>query len=522
MRCSYLFSEIYKDIKLLKKIIKKENPKEIIFGYYTNHFENNFLLEDNDNSIYWITKEIIKNKKIKLINLNFKEKIIQKRDKLFSRLLSKIQNKLLFSLKLSKNKKVLLIGSRNQFSNIIASLRAMNYTTIRGGSDSGLSLLKNGGDYYITFRYFINKVIKKNLFRAKILLNEYYKQLRAKKDFKKSFIYDKINYWKIFEQKLKFLYKKEFLNVIKNVEIINFLYNKNYFDLIVVSNDINTFEKTLVIATKNLNKKSLVIQHGATTHPVSFLPLKADYICAWGKLSKAWLMQQGKINKNRIMATGCSRFDSYFSPCKLTKKEVYKSFNIPEKKKIILYAPPFHHRYGHFPNFQLNIDEISEVYKEIFSNMKNLKDYHLLIKLHPSDKLVKLPKQVAKEIKFEDYSMIQDFDIHSLLNAAEMVITSWSTVGYEAMLLNKPVIVLDLTKDRRSENGNYVKYNAAIGVYKKSILYKVINKISQENKFKDNLIKNAKIFLKKSLHKLDGKSSDRIAMSIKDIINKRS
>ena len=520
IRCSYLFSEIYKNIRLLKNIINKEKPKEISTCYYKNFIPQNFLIENNDNSIYEIIKEIIKNKGIKLIPIGIKNSQIKKKKKndYLKKILSKLQNNLLIRLKSNKKKKVLLIGSANQFSSIISELKRMDYITIRGGDNFGLSLLNNRGDYYITFKYFNTRKINKRLSIAKKILNKYYKEVKLRDKFRSKFIYGGVDYWNVFKVKLRFLYKDEFLNTIKNIEIINLLSNRGYFDLIAVSTDINTFEKTLVIATKNVNKQSIVIQHGATTHPVSFLPLTADYIAVWGDTSKNWLEKEGKINEKRIIVTGCGKFDSYFSRYKKNKEKVYNFFKISKNKKIILYAPAFHYRYGQFPNFQLNIPQITEIYKEMFKSIEKLMGFHLIIKLHHSDRLIDLPIKIAKEMNFRKYSIIQSYDLHSLINASEMVITSWSTVGYEAMLLKKPVIVIDFTLDRRSDSGNYVKYNAAIGVYKKSILSKTINKISQDNKFKDELITKSQIFLKRSLHKMDGKSSHRIAKAIDNII----
>src|SRR3989344_7001974 len=44
VRVSYLFSEIYKYVRLLKSIIKKENPNKIILAHYKNYVGGNIIL----------------------------------------------------------------------------------------------------------------------------------------------------------------------------------------------------------------------------------------------------------------------------------------------------------------------------------------------------------------------------------------------------------------------------------------------------------------------------------------------
>ena len=42
-------------------------------------------------------------------------------------------------------------------------------------------------------------------------------------------------------------------------------------------------------------------------------------------------------------------------------------------------------------------------------------------------------------------SIIEDVDGVALLSCADVLITDWSTIGFEAALLNKPILIVNLT-----------------------------------------------------------------------------
>ena len=125
----------------------------------------------------------------------------------------------------------------------------------------------------------------------------------------------------------------------------------------------------------------------------------------------------------------------------LTKAELYKELRIAEGKKIILFPLQI--------EADTNIIMYSPHFKtmpEIIMQMQNLlerefADYVLVVKPHPEDK----DRMAEFGDIFSDQSrLVSDVNLHSLIQAADVVLTINSNVGLEALTYYKPVIVLGM------------------------------------------------------------------------------
>ena len=70
-------------------------------------------------------------------------------------------------------------------------------------------------------------------------------------------------------------------------------------------------------------------------------------------------------------------------------------------------------------------------------------DWHLIVKPHGS-----VPKETVYSklpASSNSMSIIEDVDGVALLSCADVLITDWSTIGFEAALLNKPILIVNLT-----------------------------------------------------------------------------
>ena len=80
-----------------------------------------------------------------------------------------------------------------------------------------------------------------------------------------------------------------------------------------------------------------------------------------------------------------------------------------------------------------------------------------------------------------------------LQNCEFLITTNNSTIALEAMMLNKPVISLQTESLALTEN--VVKYNAVLSVSHKEDIKKSIEILFNDEKFREELLKNARNFL---------------------------
>jgi len=139
---------------------------------------------------------------------------------------------------------------------------------------------------------------------------------------------------------------------------------------------------------------------------------------------------------SKVKALGVARTDVFFDRDFVRKKrdEVRLKYNIPEDKKIILWAPTFR---GDSLNRSYN--EITIDLEKMYNTLND--DYVLLIKLHPH--LIKgfnartFAPEYMKGFAIKPHP---SYPIEKLLCAADIVISDYSSLIFEYAILERPMI----------------------------------------------------------------------------------
>ena len=538
-RTVFYFSRVIKTFQTILNIIEKEKPTEFL------SFENTDLYIKEFNHIL---KYICHLKKItfNIIPLEVKSKgfNIQKSNqkKIMKNFLKTLISfrpvmigikyllSLLYQLRSikaygywSKKKKILIytdykekalnieLSKDNQFQVYLLKFKPTfkdiinNIKSILGSPLSGLSIYLN---YYKS---------KKLLKEENLLIKEYvnkWKRLFKEVSNSESFTYKNYNIWPIVKTFILSNIFLKFQVYIKNISRIHRLLKKERINFLIFHTDVTEVSKIFALVANQLNIPSMVIQHGITGHHIGFLPLSANIIAVWGKISKEFLEKQN-LNSDRIIITGSSRYDKYICLKKnenLKKKKknyVYSQFGIDKNKKLIVFTT----NHGDFnirlASSSLNQKEVMEMFDCVFKVFNDMKNSFLIIKLHPSDPNMHIPKKLINNLKIENAIVLKNFNTKNLITASDCIITKYSTTGLEAILLEKPIIVLNLSGSK--EIIPYSKYNVAYRATNYRELIECINNAIKNPK----PIGNYEYFLRDYLYLQDGLSTERIVKFIK-------
>lgn len=134
------------------------------------------------------------------------------------------------------------------------------------------------------------------------------------------------------------------------------------------------------------------------------------------------------IDIHKIQALGCPRTDCFFDKewIRATKEKVYVRYPECRDREVILYAPTFRDidrdRSSFFP--ELDFERLS---KEL------LPEQIFIVCPHP----VMTKRIVGRE--FHNIREIRDFSTNELMFISDMLITDYSSVIFEYVLLNKPI-----------------------------------------------------------------------------------
>lgn len=373
--------------------------------------------------------------------------------------------------------------------------------------DSKEFLYKNNLPY-IFFGDFLNKKDKKIIWKKKKELIKEWKKIKGSG----KLFYKGVNLWKAVESEIEYRfftrapwtmhYIKASQKLLKNVSII------------INEGDLSPRCRSLVEVGKKYKIPSLFLQEGARIikdSPRGFYPLISDKIAGWGQSIKEYLEDLG-IEKERIVITGCSKFDSYLKK-KPIDQNIYSVLKMKKNQKFFILASLGPPEWGYFIN-----KEKEKIIRETSRIMKYFPGVKLVIKLHPRESWEDV-KRIVNDLKEEEKKrirIIRDFKAEELIRASELVINVRSTIGVEALLLGKPVIQMDIFNHWPMIK-EYSKFNASIIVKNKEQLINAIKKVLAKDYLKE-YEKSREKFMKWYLYKMDGRASERIINLIEDMI----
>jgi len=168
------------------------------------------------------------------------------------------------------------------------------------------------------------------------------------------------------------------------------------------------------------------------------------------------------ISLDKVHDTGFLRTDSFFEQeyIKKTKEELYQKYPYLKKKKVILFAPTY--RGTPYRNIEeggayYDFDKID--FEKIYKELKD--EYVFIFKWHPAlynnilNKQVKVPSLEQYKDFYYDFSEYRD--INELLFITDILVTDYSSVIFDYVLLDKPIVYFTYDLEEY-ENGRGLYY----------------------------------------------------------------
>lgn len=205
-----------------------------------------------------------------------------------------------------------------------------------------------------------------------------------------------------------------------------------------------------------------------------------------------------------VIATGIPRTDIFMDSdyAKRVKEEFYAKRPHLKDKKIILYAPTFRgsgQMGAYFPTKSFNPNKLYEKIGD---------EYALIIKLHP---FCKERYKIKDEYKDYIIDLSDEDELNDLLFVTDLLITDYSSVIFEASLLDIPMLFYSYdVQTYISSRDFYYDYEGfvpgKIVLTEKDLLKSIINKDFDYNK--------VDAFKHKFFDNIDGNSSQRVADAV--------
>lgn len=245
----------------------------------------------------------------------------------------------------------------------------------------------------------------------------------------------------------------------------------------------------------------------ATERPVVSHAKEWDYYIANDENDEKTIRSATGYN-GKIEILGMAAVDTVINNCndEQKKQNVLKHLNINNSKKNVLYAPTFR-------DYDLDKNIINIPIKEL----SKLKDYNIIIRLHPLVR-TKIDKSLFNLDNFINGCNYPD--VSDILAITDILITDYSSVFYEYMPKNSPIIFYPYDYDKyvALRGGFYVDYKKELPgpiCYTEKELLNVIKKIDE---IYPQYIEKRRKFNKKYNNLSDGKASERL---VNNLINNK-
>ncbi len=393
----------------------------------------------------------------------------------------------------NKGKVLFLIYTHSHINTsipIIKMLKEKALVVKRDGFTNNVAKeLKQRNIAYNDIEGYFTKESSRNIRKARKPLKNRYKELLKTGEFDK--------------QNLGYLFLIYFPEMIRHIEIINNMLSFEKPKLFVVLNEKTTLGDIAVALAKQRGIKTMCIQHGAMGYVSGFVPVAVDKIAVWGNSAKRALIHES-VPKEKIVITGAPQFDNLTGFNAKMEEDIKKEINLDPSKKYILFTTQT------FPY-------VEEAVRCVCKAVKSIPSLQLVIKTHPSEYSTKKYERIIKESRVR--GILTKKYLHPLMKGCSAMLTVASTTGFEALIMGKPLIIINLSG--KPDVLPYAESGAAIGVYKPKDIKPAIKSVLENQNMRKKLAKKAKKFIYEQCYKLDNKDSERVVKLINKMIDNK-
>jgi len=264
-----------------------------------------------------------------------------------------------------------------------------------------------------------------------------------------------VNFWPLIREEMRRVVSDEFKSIIGLVDSFYGLLMRLKPRAVVVDEDVNVFNKTLVACANHKGIKTYCLIHGVPFAKINCLPSISNRIFAWGPSTKARFVNWG-VPETKIIEAGAPQYEHIKSlVIPKVKKEVFKDFSIPKSSHLILLAlsEVLTHESDttKYPRVPLFRDIFERSLRITLGFLAKHDDVHLLIKPHPRYKHDWFTKGIIDEFDAgvrQRTGVVEKYSSEKIVAASALVLTTGSTVTYEAALLQRPALVFDYSGNR--------------------------------------------------------------------------
>ena len=310
-------------------------------------------------------------------------------------------------------------------------------TSLRGGSVRYLS-----GSGYLTWRR--RRSVRRYLDRIEGRWNAIVYRLVDD-----SFAYDGVGLMNLLKDEIREAFCSTFPNYACFYEIVNALIERERIDCVAVNQDLARWQRVLTWVGNARGLRTICFQHGASADLPRYGRHIAKQVALWGEHEREVYLKNGHTSPDRITVVG-DPFLHVLRATRYSRQEICHRLGLDPGKKIILMACE------RFVSLYSQFERPSSSNRNLWlvcNAVRNLSDVQLLVRMKEEKVYAEfggdldLKREILRRAQGIRVVVDSSSNIYQLLYIADLVVVTFSTLGLEAMLFGKPVLMLHLDRD---------------------------------------------------------------------------
>jgi len=377
---------------------------------------------------------------------------------------------------------------------------------------------------YRPWEYYKTLQIQRRIQKEKKRLARKWLELAGTEAFRALFKYKNISLWDISREEFRLMFQLSLPAVVRNIELAERIMAVEEPDILVLASENSRDNKALVIAANLKGIPVLAVQHGTavasgdyvidwrcSTEELNGSPPKSSIfptkVAVYGEDTlNTFVNEIGYPYKERLIITGQPRYDILTRADEIFDKEKFCAcFGIDPNKKMVLIASQDFNVAGNKEAF----------FRIVLKALKDIPEIQVVIKPKFNEK-EEWHRKLAEEVGVRAVVLPTNANTNEALYASGVLITFYSTVAVEAMILERPVVTVNLTD--APDPMPFAESGAAIGVYKAEDIVPAIKDALESAEAGRRLEQGRKTYLSRQFHKLDSQATQRVVDLIYSMI----
>jgi len=308
---------------------------------------------------------------------------------------------------------------------------------------------------------------------------------------------------------IRFLQQVALPSIIHTLELMRRIIQVECPDLLAVVDETGLLGKAVAAQGRQLDVPTLNIQHGVRTDSPWIEDQLFDRFAVFGPSTSEVFVKRGNA-PTIFVPTGVPRYDRLFRREGIKSREqVAAELGLDLGRPIIAFASQ--RAWGRMT------PAVKRETLLALLRARRQTDAQLVVKLRHGQ-LDYVPPEAIREPGWEHVKVTAEYNLYDLLNASDVVVTAYSTVGMEAVALGKPLLIINLTG--QPDLIPYVQEGVALGVYQSDHVGQALLHLLSTGRPNPDWAQHRQDFIRRHLTSDDGHSAERVARLMLEMIKR--